>query len=231
MSRRVPFVTAGVAALVLAIPLALLGRAVLATPETTERVSANWPANARVDRGRSLAERAAAHLLAANRVEGFLEIADTYRRVTDIPALAGAAVNPLTLARMIPKLHSGEQRAQAHLMVGAIFALPAGNGSVSFDLVRQAGQGRLLDQAKEEFRAATLLDDGNEDAKYDLELILKREAQLQRNSRLAPSKKGEKSGKRKKIEQNRSGRRSRDRVNRTDIRQRSAGFYAGGSGY
>jgi hypothetical protein len=58
-------------------------------------------------------------------------------------------------------------------MVAAVFALPAGTGSIGFDRMRAIGLGRLLEQSAAELREAAVIDDRNEAAKFDLELLLK----------------------------------------------------------
>lgn len=229
MTRRVLLVAAGVLALVLAIVLAALGRAVLETPHAVAQRSASWPANARLDEHRTLAERTAERLLAADRAQALVKIVDTYRRLTRVPIVAGDAEHPLQLARMIPSLRTERERAQAHMLVGAIFALPAGKGTVSFDLLRRVGAGRLLDEAAAEFRAATRIDDRNEKAKYDLELLLKGEAQARQKAQAARDRSAKAAKQRKEAERKR--RRTHRRKARPAREEHAAGIYASGSGY
>jgi len=78
--RRVVTAVAGIAALAVSVALALLGRAVLATPAAVDRAAPSWPARAQVEaRHRSVADRAAASLLAADRIDAFTEIVGIYR--------------------------------------------------------------------------------------------------------------------------------------------------------
>ena len=187
MRRRALLTALGTAALAASVLLALLGRAVLATPTAVSRATADWPDTAPVVEGTALQDRAARYLLAAGREERLLAIARAYRRAALSPATDVTSATPLRLAELARGLPR-QERAQAHVMVGAVYALPAGTGGVSFDVVRQLGGGRLLQQAADEFRAAASLDDRNEAAKYDLELLLKADAQsrsAQRSKRAA----------------------------------------------
>jgi hypothetical protein len=158
---------AGIAALCLAIPLALLGRAVLAAPPRADVVR---PGGVRADR--SVFDRAADGLLGIGGDEPFFALVREYRHAIAAPATLGASSAPLRLARLAGKVNPRGERSQAHVMVGALFSLPAGDGSMTFGRMRQFGGGRLIDQAVAEFREAAMLDDGNEAAKYDLELVL-----------------------------------------------------------
>src|SRR5262249_23366072 len=76
------------------------------------------------------------------------------------------------VAALARGIRSASERSQAHVMVGALFSLPAGDGSITFARMRLLGGNRLLTQATEEFRRAVVLDDRNEAAKFDLELVL-----------------------------------------------------------
>ena len=149
-------------------------------------------------------------------------IAAAYRGATAAPAQSPADL-PLRLARLSTRIPSARDRAQADVLVGAVLALPAGNGSVGFDAVRQLGGGRLLDQAAGAFRSAAQLDDTNEAAKYDLELLLKTQAQAQRSQQ------------RRRARAPRSAPRSRQRERQKRARgsreQHAAGTSAPGSGY
>jgi hypothetical protein len=148
-------------------------------------------------------------------------VAAAYGKASAAPAQTPADL-PLQLARLSGGIRSPRQRAQADVLVGATFALPAGNGSVGFDVVRQLGGGRLLDQAAGAFRAAALLDDGNEAAKFDLELLLK----AQSASKTTQQRRSDRS--RSKARQQERSRRKRPRGSRE---QHAAGTSPGGSGY
>jgi hypothetical protein len=222
--RRGLLVAAGVAALVLSIPLALLGRAVLATPAAVARETAAAPADVRVGaRHRSLADRAAWELLGADRVEPFAQIVRTYRTVTELPALAGQPTWSVRLARLIPRLRSPEERAQAYVMAGTLLGLGAGDGLGVPGGTDSPGAKALLRQAADDFRSALQYDDANEQAKYDLELLLKQE----RAQRPAPNGRKRKSATRPQP----SGGKIRKKVNLTQSRINDAGIYATGSGY
>jgi hypothetical protein len=220
--RQVLVAAAGAVALALSIPLALLGRAALATP--TEATSLDAPVNGSVRQHPTLAERAAARLLAADRSDRFAAVVQAYRRAEATPAVGAASMAPVRLAQLARRLGNADERSQAHVMVGAVFALPAGNGTVGFDLLRQLGGARLLEQAAAEFRAAARIDDQNEAAKYDLELLLKRDAIKRRsaaNSRPA--------GQRPNARQARQQRRNAS--TRRRVEEHSAGIYSTGRGY
>ena len=209
MRRGLLLAAIGVAALALSIPLALLGRAVLATPGTTS------PSG--------VPERAAAELLAAERAQRFSTVVDAYREAVAVPALAIRANNPIQLAHLIPTLPSAKERSQAHVMVGAIFALPAGDGRISFDLLRRAGAMRFFEQATAEFHAGARADDGNEAAKYDLELVLKQLLLWQRQQQ-SSSDGDAKNGKQRT-------RRNRQNPRSIDVELQHAGIYSTGTGY
>ena len=176
MRRPLVQVVVGVCALVLAAPVALLGRAVLATPAAVALEARAWPAGTQVVSSRSLAERAARVLLAADRAERLARIARAYERAAASPALVDTSVTALRLAQLARHVGSASERADAKVMAGAVFALPAGSGAIGFDTVRRLGGGASLAEAAQEFRAAVLGDTRNEAAKYDLELLLKAEA-------------------------------------------------------
>jgi hypothetical protein len=222
--RELLVAIAGTVALALSIPLALLGRAVLATPTEVAGVDSDWSGNARVRQERTLAERAAASMVAADRTERFAAVVRAYRRAAATPAVGAASMAPVRLAHLAHRLRDADERTQAHVMVGAVFALPAGNGTVSFDLVRQLGGARLLQEAAAEFRAAARIDDRNEAAKYDLELLLKRDA-IARRSR----SNGRPAGQRPNAKQTRQQRRNAS--TRRRVEEHSAGIYSTGRGY
>jgi len=172
MRRPLLLTALGVAALGLSIPLALLGRAVLAAPDRVELVRAYRPAGATARVRRSFFERVADGLLAADQADPFFALVREYRHAVSTPTPVMASPTPIRLATLARDISPRSERSQAHLMVGAVFALPAGNGSMSFVRMREIGGGRLLGQAAGEFREAVALDDRNEAAKYDLELVL-----------------------------------------------------------
>ena len=151
------------------------------------------------------------------------DVAAAYRRAAAAPAESPSDL-PLRLARISAGIESRRERSQADVLVGATLALPAGNGSVGFDAVRQLGGGRLLDQAAGEFRAAALLDDTNEAAKYDLELVLKSQARAEQSRQRRREQPGRRAG-------SRSVQRKAVRRPRGSREQHAAGTSAPGSGY
>jgi hypothetical protein len=216
---------AGVAALVLAIPLALVGRAALDTPAAVARQTAS-PAGVQVGpHRRSLAERAAWSLLAADRSRPFAEIVRTYRTVADLPALSGQPTWSIQISRLIPELHSASERTQAYVMAGTVLALGAGDGLGVPLMADSEGAQALLSQALADYRAAVLADDTNEDAKYDLELLL-RQASFH-----APPPKPGGSTKRRPVPRPQTGGKQRQAQPRVESRINDAGIYASGTGY
>jgi hypothetical protein len=224
--RRPSLVAAlGAVLLGLSIPLALLGRAVLATPDRIEAARAGVAAGKTMQDGRSLFDRAADGLLGVGGDDPFAELAREYRRTTAASGSFADSATPVRLATLARKVRPRSERVQAHLMVGTVFSMPAGNGSMSFGRMRQMGGGRLLTQALEEFREAALLDDRNEAAKYDLELVLK--------SQTAPF--SALSGRRQTPTQRPSGQKRHQGQDakhpRTRRKLRQGGVYGSGSGY
>ena len=225
MRRRVLTGLAGATALVLAIPLALVGRAALDTPAAVARQTAS-PAGVQVGpHHRSPAERAAWSLLAADRSTPFAQIVKTYRTVADLPALAGQPTWSIQISRLIPELRSASEQAQAYVMAGTVLALGAGDG-LGVPLVSDSeGAQALLTQALADYRAAVLADGGNEDAKYDLELLL-RQATAQ-----APPPAPNGAKKRRPMPQPQADGKQRQTQPRVESRINDAGIYANGTGY
>lgn len=222
MSRRVLVVAAGVAALVVSIPLALIGRAVLATPAAVERAAPGWPARAHArPRPQSLADRVASSLLDADRADAFDEIVAIYRDAVALPAAAGDPRGPVGISRLIPRLRSPSEQAQALVMAGTLLAYSAGAGFGAVLPAReQAPTATVLAQAREDFRAAIRSDPGNEAAKYDLEFLLRQQA--------AQSEQKTPARKRKKAPATQDRRKKTARANGQELH---AGIYATGSGY
>ncbi|HSC51547.1 MAG TPA: hypothetical protein VLD16_14895 [Gaiellaceae bacterium] len=150
-------------------------------------------------------------------------VASAYATAAAAPAQAPADL-PLRLARLSGGIRSPRERAQADVLVGATFALPAGNGSVGFDVVRRLGGGRLLDQAAGAFRSAALLDAGNEAAKYDLELLLKAQT-------ATPAGQRRRSGRSSNPTSQRQQQRSLRKPARGSREEHAAGTSSPGSGY
>jgi len=226
MRRRVITGVAGVAALLLAIPLALVGRAALATPAAVARQTAS-PAGVQVgSHHRSLAERAAWSLLAADRSRPFAEIVRTYRTVAGLRALSGQPTWSIQISRLIPQLRSTSEQAQAYVMAGTVLALGAGDGLGVPLAADSEGAQALLSQALADYRAAVLADGGNEDAKYDLELLLRQAAAH------APTPSPGSSKKRRTVPrpQTAAGK-QRQTQPRVESRINDAGIYASGTGY
>lgn len=217
---------AGACALALAIPIALLGRAVLATPAAVAQESRDWPAGTRVVRSHGPVERAARSLLGVDGAERLAQIARTYSRAAASPAVSDTTSTALRLAELARRVSSPVERSQAHVMVGAVFALPAGNGAIGFDAVRRLGGGAALSQAAQEFRAAIRSDDRNEAAKYDLELLLKDAAR----SRATQHHHG-KATKRHGSRRQRARPRKRNTGRPTPKRRQGGAVYSNGTGY
>lgn len=224
MRRRLAAAAAGAIALALSIPLALLGRAALATPAAVARQTAEPPAGDELARRHgSWADRAAWQVLGADRSEPFAQILQIYRTVAALPALAGQPTWSVRIARLIPKLRSPAERAQAYVMAGRVLALGAGDGlGVAQDNDSESARA-LLAQAADDFRAAVQDDPETEEAKYDLELVLRQQRAVARrggagarrdpvSARPAPGKRG------------RAQPLTQSRIN-------DAGVYATGSGY
>ena len=148
-----------------------------------------------------------------------------YRKATADSTEPTDSGTPMRLAALARGIKPASERSQAHVMVGAVFALPAGNGSMSFARMRLIAGGRLLAQAVEELRRAVLLDDRNEAAKYDLELVLSSEtpefAALSKRRLSAPNRPN-----------TRSRHQGQDAKHpRTRRRLRQGGSFGQGSGY
>jgi hypothetical protein len=212
-------------ALLLAIPLALLGRAALATPDAVARQTVDGSAGIRVGvQHRSRAERAAWRLLGADRSEPFAQIVQIYRTVAALPALAGQPTWSVRIAHLIPRLRSPEERAQAYVMAGRLLALGAGDGLGVLQDNDSPGAQALLAQATDDFRAALRNDPASEEAKYDLELLLRQQmTEAERNNG------GRKRSKTVKAQPSPGKRRQTEPL--TQSRINDAGVYASGSGY
>lgn len=176
MRRPLLAAAAGVVALGLSIPLVLLGRAVLAAPDRVEVLRIEAPVGGGAQARRSLFDRAADSLLGSDRAGPLFEITREYREAAAEPSAIVSSDMPLRLARLARRVGPAPERSQAHLMAAAVFALAAGNGSMRFERLRDLGRGGLLGEAIGQLRESALLDDRNDAAKYDLELILKERA-------------------------------------------------------
>lgn len=226
MRHSVAAALAGVCALALATPIALLGRAVLATPAEVARQSRDWPSGARVVRGNGLADRAARSLLGVDSPGRLPEIARAYRRAAAAPAVSDTSATALRLAELAQHLGSAAARSQAHVLAGAVFALPAGNGGLAFAAVRRLGGAASLSQAAQEFRAAIAADGRNEAAKYDLELLLKDEARSQ-----AKEHRHRKPSKQESRKRQHTPSRKHNKQRAPAKRRHQGGLYSNGSGY
>lgn len=222
MRRSVLTAAAGIALLVASIALALLGRAVLATPGAIDRGATGWPARGQVEtHRRSIADRAAASLLAADRDDAFTQVVGIYRGAISLPAAAGDPNGPVEISQLLPRLHAPEERAQAMVMAGTLLAYSAGSGfGVILPGKLQVPTATVLAQALEDFRSAVRTDPANEEAKYDVELLLR-----QRDAQAPPRPQG---NKRKKAPTTQSKRKKKVAANG---QEHHAGVYATGSGY
>jgi len=214
---------AGVVLLVAAVAVALLGRAVLATPAAVERTGPGWPTGARIAvTHRNVAERAAAAVLDAGRNDAFAQIVGIYRNAVALLAAAGDPRGPVKISHLIPTLRSAEERSQALTMSGTLLAYSAGAGfGVVLPGKTQAPTAAVLAQAVEDFRAAVRSDPANEEAKVDLELLL-RQQEEQAKQRQKPSPKQKKSP---------TTQDKRSKTAPTNGQEHHAGVYATGSGY
>jgi hypothetical protein len=215
----------GLLALGISIPLALLGRATLATPTKVERSLTEWPAYATVNPARRPPfERAAGVLVGAGPAEHFAAAVRTYRRASTPPVFD---VPPETLAselHAISGLPPGKARAQGLLMLGTLFVLATGgDGRILGSANARKESGNLIREAMDDFRAAIVMDDGNEDAKYDLEVLLRLQIASQ------PAQKKPKAGKGKRRPPAGPRRASNRTLNRTELNH--AGVYVAGTGY
>ena len=102
----------------------------------------------------------------------FFKLVRTYRRAVADTSLTIDSSTPVRLGTLARRVGPRTEQAQAHVMVGTVFALPAGNGSMSFTRLRQIGADACSTRRPRSSGPASLLDDRNEAAKYDLELAL-----------------------------------------------------------
>jgi hypothetical protein len=106
-------------------------------------------------------------------------------------------------------------------MAGTLLAYSAGSGfGVVLPARDQAATATVLDQAREDYRAAIRSDPGSEAAKYDLELLL-RQQEVQAQERVRPPK-------RRKAPTTQD---KRPRTTPGSGQEHHAGIYATGSGY
>jgi Mg-chelatase subunit ChlI len=215
---------AGMLSLLAAVLLAFLGRAVLATPAAVDRRVVDWPSRAHfAAQDRGLADRAAASLLAADRVDAFAQIAAIYRNALDFPAAAGEPRNAVRITDLLRNVHSPAERSQALVMAGRLLAFSAGAGfGVALPPHDQVATAPVVAQALEDFRAAIREDDDNETAKFDLELLLR-----QRAAAHAPP-----GAAKKKLTKKQATKQDKRRKTKSQSgEQHHAGIYATGSGY
>ena len=186
--KRPLLAAAGIAALAVSIALALLGRAVLATPAAVDRAAADWPDRVQVACARPEPRRPCRGVRCSPSTastHSARSSASTASAVA-LQAAAGDPRGPVLISRLIPKLRSPEERAQAFVMAGTLLAYSAGAGfGVVLPRQDQAPTEVVLGQARADFRAAVRSDPGNEAAKYDLELLL-RQQQAQSTAPAAP---------------------------------------------
>ena len=222
MRRSVLTGAAGIVVLAASIAVALLGRAVLATPGAIDRGAPGWPARGQIEtHRRSVADRAAASLLAADRTDAFIRIVGIYSNAIALSAAGGDPKDTVEISQLIPKLRAPEERAQALVMAGTLLAYSAGSGfGVVLPRKLQAPTATLLAQALEDFRAAVRTDPASEEAKYDVELLLR-----QREAQAPPKPQGTK---RKKTPTTQDKRKKKKAANG---QEHHAGIYATGSGY
>jgi hypothetical protein len=217
------FAVAGIVALAASVALALLGRAVLATPAAVDRAAASWPERVHVGADhRTLADRAAASLLATDRADAFREIVGIYSDAISFPASEGDPNGPVRIGRLIPRLRSPEERSEAQTMAGTLLAYSAGAGfGVALPGRLQASTEIVLGQARADYRAAIRSDPLDEAAKYDLELLLRQ------HTSQSPKRPRDRNRKRKTP----AAQDRRRKTAPTNGQELHAGIYATGNGY
>jgi hypothetical protein len=216
----------GLLALALSIPLALLGRATLAASTRVDRALTDWPTYATVDppAQRPLLDGAARKLIGAAQAEHFAAAVRTYRKASTPPVFD---VPPEVLAselHAISSLPQGKARAQGMLMLGTLFVLATGgDGRILGSANARKESNNLIREATDDFRTAVLMDDTNDDAKYDLEVLLRLQSASQPQARTS------KPGKGKRKPPKGPQRAAKRTLNRSELNH--AGVYVAGTGY
>jgi hypothetical protein len=168
----------GAAALVLSIPVALVGRAAVATPSVVQRSLTAWPEDATLAAERlTLPERAAARLVGAHGAQRFADVVQTYRDAAREPVFDVAPDTLQDVLHRVPDLPTAETRAQGLVMLGVLFTFATGgSGRIEGGQAARRDNQFLLREAMDDFRTAIRTDGTNEEAKYDLEVLLRLQA-------------------------------------------------------
>ncbi len=222
MRRRLVLAFAGLVVLAASVALALVGRAVLTTPAAVALGGPGLPSRVEVAARRpDLAARAAAALLDSGPEERFARVVGIYDNAVSLLASAGDPRGPVAISRLVPSLHSPQERAEALTMAGTLLAYSAGAGFGALLPARdQAPTAVVLAQAVADFQAAIRSDPTGEAAKYDLELLLR-----QRNAQ-APPKPAARRRKKAPATQD-----HHVKPTRASGQEHHAGIYATGTGY
>jgi hypothetical protein len=196
---RLPLLVLGVALVVAALGAAWLGRGFLALDAAAARQDVALQGGIRLQhRAEATNVRFAASLDQRHRSSTLARILTDFRAAT-VPH--GRTLTPQTqpvdaeaeIAKLAPRLHDPGERAQAEVVLGILLAAAAGNGNGTLESGQGTGGNLLLAQALHHFQEAVRFDSTNEDAKYDLELLLQEAARTPKSTK--PAKHGHKPGK------------------------------------
>jgi hypothetical protein len=197
--RRLPLFVLGVALVALALAAAWLGRGLLALDAAAARQDVALLGGVRLEHRADAANvRLAATLDERHRSAALARI---LRDFADATIPRGRTLTPqiqpvdaeAEIAKLVPSLHDRGERAQAEVMLGILLAAAAGNGNGTLESGQGTGGNLLLAQALHHFQQAVRFDSTNEDAKYDLELLLQEAARTPKQAK--PGRHGHKQGK------------------------------------
>jgi hypothetical protein len=204
VTGRVLALGAGALLVAAALFAAWLGRGFLALPDEAARENAVWVGSVKNQRQDvSASVQLASRLDRRGSSRAFDAAVSNFRSATVIPrgqlSPPVAAVDAeASIAKLDPRLHSPQEKAQALVMQGILLALSAGNGAGSLGNGQGTGGNLLINQAANDFQDAVVLDPQNEDAKVDLELLLQQVAKTK--ARGHSHGQGSKSSKRHDVE-------------------------------
>jgi hypothetical protein len=200
MSRhRLRLLVVALVAVALALVAAWLGRGFLVLDAAAARQDVALQGGVRLQhRPEAVNVRFAALLDQRHRSSALAQILTAFRAAT-VPH--GRSLAPQTqpvdaeaeIAKLVPRLHDRGERAQAEVVLGILLAAAAGNGNGTLESGQGTGGNLLLAQALHHFQEAVRFDPTNEDAKYDLELLLQEAARTPKSTK--PGKRGHKPGK------------------------------------
>jgi hypothetical protein len=227
MIRRHGTLVLGSALLLVALALAVLGQAVLDLPASEQHHLVALEAG-RPPQAAGLRERVAAGFVGASRDTAFESAVAEYRNAIrrsqsvdpDIAAeLRRRQAAIVKLEHAIPRLGNPGERSQAEVMLGAVVALAAGNGEGTLGNGQGIGGDLLLARALQSFRDAVRADSTNENAKFDLELLLAHQVRL-------PPRRGKGDSK-----QHKQPRAKKQRAKNDPSQAKGANLYGTGTGY